>query len=174
MQKVIIFLNLKPVNIKAVHFLSREIIRNWDILQEVGPSKKPEGWKKKKFEEEEKEKIPVVAFGDGMFNKDGVKIQGLRHGVTNILWRALKRRQPFSPLVLGSVDEFRTSRVCRSCSEISLTTVSITCLPSVLACQSCGMMWNRDTNAAKNIHYLSHQLLSGHPRPAPFLRPPHQ
>jgi len=69
-------LNLKPVNIKAVHFLSREIIRNWDILQEVGPSKKPEGWKKKKFEVEEKEKIPVVAFGDGMFNKDGVKIHG--------------------------------------------------------------------------------------------------
>ncbi|KAK9717643.1 hypothetical protein K7432_006042 [Basidiobolus ranarum] len=43
-------------------------------------------------------------------------------------------------------------------------------LHSVLACQSCGMLWNRDVNAAENIHNISHEILSGKVRPSPFCR----
>lgn len=53
----------------------------------------------------------MIVFGNGMANKDGVKIHGKRVGVTNILWRTLKRRERHGDLVAISIDEYLTSQV---------------------------------------------------------------
>jgi hypothetical protein len=38
------------------------------------------------------EKVPLIVLGDGMKNKDTVKLKGLTSGVTGILRRELQKR----------------------------------------------------------------------------------
>jgi hypothetical protein len=55
--------------------------------------------------------VPLIAFGNGMFNKDHVAIKGHRVGLTNTLWQTLKHRQRRGDLLLAYVDEYKTSKV---------------------------------------------------------------
>lgn len=65
-------------------------------------------WQRNTYEREE---IPVVAFGSGMFGKDSVKFKGNRTEVTGILYRALKIRERQGNIIVIIVDQFRTSEV---------------------------------------------------------------
>lgn len=73
----------------------------------------------------DKEKIPVVAFGSGMLGKDSVKFKGHRTGITGVLYRALKRRERQGDVIVVTVDEFRTSKVCNSCGKMAFTSAFI-------------------------------------------------
>jgi hypothetical protein len=41
---------------------------------------------------------------------------------------------------------------------------------STRACTGCGMLWNCDTNASKNIYHIANEALKQQDRPAYFCR----
>jgi hypothetical protein len=55
-----------------------------------------------------------------------------------------------------SVDEYLTGQICNKCKYKQLNNISITGakrrVHSVLKCESCGTVWNRDVNSALNIY----------------------
>jgi ribosomal protein L37AE/L43A len=105
-------------------------------------------------------------FGAGMFSKDQVKFKGLQTGVTGLLWRALKKREKdTSSFIILTVDECRTSKVCSSCKNSALKVPSIVKGYGVLQCEKCGIVWNRDTNAAKNMLVIAQSTWSGNGHP---------
>ncbi|CEI92583.1 hypothetical protein RMCBS344292_06838 [Rhizopus microsporus] len=106
-------------------------------------------WKKADFFYD-KEKLLLISFGNGMFGKDQVKIKTHRVDVIGVLYQQLKKRQKSGELLLAMMDEFRTSKVCHPCQDMTLTTTMID-LRSVLTCKSCGIMWQLGLNAFKNI-----------------------
>ncbi|KAI9481548.1 MAG: hypothetical protein EXX96DRAFT_618477 [Benjaminiella poitrasii] len=67
--------------------------------------KKPKRWKSQPFEENIKA-IPLIVFGDGMKNKDHVRIKGYTTGACGILYSKLAQRQKQHLLALVDVDEF--------------------------------------------------------------------
>ena len=111
-----------------------------------------------------REKIPVVTFGSGIFWKKSMKFKGHRIRVTDVLYRALKRKEAQGDIIVVTVDEFRTSRVqdyslnillnslqvCSSCNQIVFTT-SLLNFHNIQSCSGCGLLWKRDINASKNI-----------------------
>ncbi|KAI7891472.1 uncharacterized protein EV154DRAFT_442882 [Mucor mucedo] len=66
---------------------------------------------KEKFEEGDKSKMPLIIFGDGLKNKSHVKISGIRHGVSEMIYRQLKLREKLGELLLLDIDEYKTSKV---------------------------------------------------------------
>ncbi|CAO3687005.1 unnamed protein product [Rhizopus microsporus] len=79
-----------------------------------------------------------------------VKIKTHRVGVTEVLYKQLKKRQKSGELLLAMMNEFCTSKVCHPCQDMTLTTTMID-LHSVLTCKSCGIIWQRDLNAFKTF-----------------------
>ncbi|KAG2229459.1 hypothetical protein INT48_003146, partial [Thamnidium elegans] len=53
--------------------------------------------------------MPLVIFGDGMFNKDSVPIRGNIYGVASVVSKNLRRREQLEELCLIGINEFRTS-----------------------------------------------------------------
>jgi hypothetical protein len=53
----------------------------------------------------------LIAFGDGMQNKDTVKIKGLQSGVTGLLRKKLIQRGRQFKNVLVDINEYLTSQV---------------------------------------------------------------
>jgi transposase len=60
-----------------------------------------------------------------------------------------------------TVDEFMTSRICNICYEDSLKKADDVKNHSVLECQSCKTLWQRDINAAKNMLLFSSLIWNG-------------
>lgn len=127
-------------------------------------------WKPSKFQEEDKTKVPLVVFGNGMFGKDIVKMKGLRCGVAGVMWRCLKKREAAGDLLVIPIDEYKTSRNCCVCETDSLNNVSGVKGNSVLVCNICGKLWQRDTNAAKNMMKISIAMWKGLGRPETYSR----
>ena len=103
-----------------------------------------------------------------MFGKDLVKLKGNKCGVTGVLWRALKKREKEGDLLAVTIDEFMTSRICNICYEDSLKKVDGVKGHSVLGCQNCKTLWQRDINAAKNMLLISSLIWNGYGRPEVF------
>lgn len=55
--------------------------------------------------------LPNISFGNGIFDKDFVPTKDLRIGITGALWQQPKTRQTSGDLLIGYVDELRTSKV---------------------------------------------------------------
>ncbi|KAG2233119.1 hypothetical protein INT48_005863 [Thamnidium elegans] len=109
------------------------------------------------FKQGEKTKMPLVIFGDGMFNKDGIKVKGHQHGIASIIYKNLKREK-LGELCLININEFRTS--VRLCSN-----------HKVLRCSNCRtLLWNRDTNASKNMWDICRSVWAGGERSTIFSR----
>jgi hypothetical protein len=123
-----------------------------------------------KWREEDKSKVPLVVFGNGMFGKNLVKLKGLRCGVAGVLWRCLKKREAAGDLIVLPVDEYKTSRICSRCETDSLGDVACIKGHSVLLCKKCNTLWQRDINAAKNMMAISLSVWKGNGRPKPFSR----
>ncbi|KAL1931547.1 hypothetical protein VTP01DRAFT_9690 [Rhizomucor pusillus] len=88
--------------------------------------------------------------------------------------RMLKRPEARGEAVIVTIDEYRTSQVCHSCLARSLRNVTSEDNIShhgILDCQNCGMLWNRDVNASKNMYYIASRVWLGLGRPEPFVRP---
>ncbi|KAI8970482.1 hypothetical protein BDF20DRAFT_127597, partial [Mycotypha africana] len=100
---------------------------------------------------EDRKKIPIVIFGDGMKNKDCVSFKGHPSGVTGKLYRTLLKRQRCSLAVVVDINEFRTSIVCNGCLAKNMNEVKVADGSSIYgtkACNACGIVWQRDLNAA--------------------------
>lgn len=102
--------------------------------------------------QEDKLKVLLVIFGDGMFGKDLVKRQGLRCGVAGIMWRCLKKREAAGDLLVVLIDEFLISKICKNRTQIGYPNVKG---QSVLVCTTCDTPWQRDVKTAKNMMFIS-------------------
>lgn len=60
---------------------------------------------KEKFEEGDQSKRPLVVFGNGLKNKNHVKFKGLRHGVSERVYRQLSLRGRLVELIQYIKDE---------------------------------------------------------------------
>ncbi|KAI7870217.1 hypothetical protein BDF14DRAFT_1710815, partial [Spinellus fusiger] len=122
--------------------------KNKEQRQEEGASARGH-WHLKRLEYDPT-KLPVVDYGTGIKVKDAAKFKGRRVGLTRVLYQSLKKKRQKGGDLMVDVDEFRTLRVSiidlspnmKSCSNINFN--------SIHACQSCGIVWNRDVNASKN------------------------
>lgn len=76
-------------------------------------------WKKAKFKTNTDGKLPLIAFGNGMFGKDNAPIKGYRSDLVNVLYRMLKRREARGELVVVTIDEYLTSQVTANAKYIS-------------------------------------------------------
>ncbi|CEP07343.1 hypothetical protein [Parasitella parasitica] len=128
-------------------------------------------WKPLPFREE-KEKCPLVIFGDGVFGKDMAKLKNLRCGVVGKLYLTLKKREAAGELIVLTIDEFKTSKTCSSCFDNNLGIVKTPYFKgnSVLACPKCKKVWQRDVNAAINMMTISRAVWMGEERPEVFRR----
>ena len=52
--------------------------------------------------------MPLVVFGDGLKDKDHMKFRGLRHGVSNKIYKQLQARERIGELLLVDINEFKT------------------------------------------------------------------
>ena len=73
------------------------------------------------------------------------------------------------------VDEYLTSQICNKCKSKQLNNISITGskrrVHSVLKCESCGTVWNRDVNSALNIYGIFvYKSKHDNESPPPFKR----
>jgi hypothetical protein len=127
-------------------------------------------WKPKRWLPQDKSKIPLIVFGDGVFGKDSVKMKGLRCGVVGILWKALKRREAEGGLLAVTIDEYKTSRLCSKCGTDSLGGLAHVKGHSVLVCKTCNTLWQRDVNASKNMMLISLSIWKGEGRPKAYSR----
>ncbi|CAO3588493.1 unnamed protein product [Absidia cylindrospora] len=102
-------------------------------------------------------KIPVVCLGDANFT-DSQTDRSLVKRCKDLLVKAERDGR----LIYMEIDEYLTSQRCSRCCNLTLTRVQIAngdFLYGVLRCQSCGRLWQRDVNAARNIHSIvMHQI----------------
>jgi hypothetical protein len=68
--------------------------------------------------------VPLVVFGDGMKNKDTVKMKGHVSGTTGLLYQEIQRRQNQFLAALLDINEFRTSRVSISLCHSYLLSIN--------------------------------------------------
>ncbi|GAA5817579.1 hypothetical protein MFLAVUS_011127 [Mucor flavus] len=76
-----------------------------------------------------------------------------------------KKREAAGDLLVVTVDEFKTSRICCRCGTDSLDGVAHVKGHSVLVCKTCNTLWQRDVNAAKNMMTISLSIWKGMGRP---------
>ncbi|ORE03663.1 hypothetical protein BCV72DRAFT_264421 [Rhizopus microsporus var. microsporus] len=107
----------------------------------------------------DREKIPVVAFGSGMFGKDSIKFKGHRTGITE--------RQ--GDVIVITIDEFRTSKICNSCENMAFTSAFVN-FHGIQSCAGCGLLWQRDINGSKNIFKIANGIFRECGRPQAFCR----
>ncbi|SAL99365.1 hypothetical protein, partial, partial [Absidia glauca] len=110
--------------------------------------------------------------GDGSF---GMTMRGTKPGLATHFKKVLKHAELQGKLLVVSVDEAYTSKVCSRCQVKEMENMKIGAdsrLHSVLTCKGCNTVWNRDVNAANNIFSLAARAIDGLPRPAIFCRPP--
>ncbi|ORE07158.1 hypothetical protein BCV72DRAFT_304893 [Rhizopus microsporus var. microsporus] len=120
--------------------------------------------------------MPLVIFGDGLKNKDHVRFKGLRHGVSNRIYRQLKHREGLGELLLLDINKFKTSKTCNSCLSQELQNLkcgegdNVKKIHQVLKCNTCNIFWNCDVMAAKNMLLIAHCVWNGQDRPNVFKR----
>ncbi|KAL7326540.1 hypothetical protein PS15p_208868 [Mucor circinelloides] len=128
------------------------------------------------FEVGDKSKMPLVIFGDGLKNKDHTKFRGLRHGVSNKIYKQLQARERIGELLLVDINEFKTSKICNNCLKEDLENLKIghdnekTKIHQVLKCKTCNIYWNRDVMASKNMLTIATSIWCGNGRPQVFKR----
>ncbi|ORE21409.1 hypothetical protein BCV71DRAFT_276175, partial [Rhizopus microsporus] len=94
----------------------------------------------------------IIAFENGSFCSS---MKGKRAAPIRRITEEIKRKYKQSNgggTEFVSVDEYLTSQICNKCKSKQLNNISITGskrrVHSVLKCESCGTVWNRDVNSA--------------------------
>ena len=98
-----------------------------------------------------------------------VKLKGSKYGVTGVLWHALMKREKEGDLLVVTIDDFKTSRICNIYYENSLKKVDGVKGHTFLGCQNCKTLWQRDINAAKNMLLILSLIWNGNGCPEVFL-----
>jgi transposase len=110
-----------------------------------------------------KRKMSLVVFRSAMFGKDGARIKGHRHGITDMIFKQLKHRETLGELCLVTIDEYFTSQVCNKYKTRNLKNVTDSNgkkLHSVLRCLTCNtLIWNRDVMASKNMWDITRKVI---------------
>jgi hypothetical protein len=114
--------------------------------------------------------VPQIVFGTGMVGKDSVKLRGLRHGVTGMFYRTLKKREKESELLVVPIDVFKMTRICNISKIDTLYKASHTRGFNVLVCKTCKILWQRDVNASKNMISIASSIWNRDGRPTAFKR----
>lgn len=116
--------------------------------------------------------VPLVVFGDGMFGKDNVKMKGHRSGVVGKLFKTLKKREAEGHLIVVTIDEFKTSKICSFYSLDNMKIINTEGFRGVgvLNCKQCNKVWQRGVNAANNMMAISGSIWSGRQRTNIFRR----
>ncbi|KAI9485383.1 MAG: hypothetical protein EXX96DRAFT_544910, partial [Benjaminiella poitrasii] len=64
------------------------------------------------------------------------KVEGNKTGVTRVFYRALKRTEAAGDLIILTIDEYKTSRICNRCGTDSLASVTHVKGHGVLVCKT--------------------------------------
>ncbi|KAG2203935.1 hypothetical protein INT47_007518, partial [Mucor saturninus] len=139
-----------------------------------GPSTETQNqkWKKAPFKNEKK--VPLIALGNAVFN---VTMKGKQSGMLHRLRKKMEEASADERLILVYTDEYLSSQMCSnpSCLLKTLENVRIPDVGKIhnlLTCNSCNKLWNRDTNAARNIYSIaSFMQKNNNLRPSRFQRP---
>ncbi|ORZ22667.1 hypothetical protein BCR42DRAFT_388846 [Absidia repens] len=130
-------------------------------------------WKKAPINND-KDKVPIVVFGDAKFGRNKKGEGSLADKCRHLLSKADKSGK----LVFVNMDEYRTSQVCSKCGHRKLTNAVITRpgeqakrMYAVLACRRCNTVWQRDTNASRNLRAAFMNLVTAGRRPGLLARP---
>ena len=118
----------------------------------------------------------ITASGNSSFCSS---IKGKRAAPTRRITEEIKRKckQSNGETEFISVDEYLTSQICNKCKSRQLNNISITGskrrVHSVLKCESCGTMWNRNVNSSLNINgiFVYKSKYDNESPPLPFKRP---
>ncbi|KAI9476228.1 MAG: hypothetical protein EXX96DRAFT_540770 [Benjaminiella poitrasii] len=65
---------------------------------------------KKNLRKVTRKEIPLVIFDNGLKNESHMKFKGLRHGISEMIYRQLKLREKLGELLLLDIDEYKTSK----------------------------------------------------------------
>ncbi|KAI9484080.1 MAG: hypothetical protein EXX96DRAFT_606993, partial [Benjaminiella poitrasii] len=63
-------------------------------------------------------------FSSELFGKDPIKLKGNKAGVTGVLCRVLKRREAAGDLIVLTISEYKTSRICNECGTDPLASAT--------------------------------------------------
>ncbi|KAI9254104.1 hypothetical protein EDC94DRAFT_618847 [Helicostylum pulchrum] len=131
-------------------------------------------WKPSKFVDSTL--VPLVVFGDGMKQKDAVRMKKRLSGVTKILYKEIICRQKQNLAALVDINEFRTSVTCNMCKgEEKMKPPKLSNgvkVNGILECgKPCHLLWQRDVSATKNMLDIANSIWEGQGRPNPFNRP---
>ena len=106
------------------------------------------------------DKCPVICLGNGSF--DRVRFRGKSYGHVKLLRRKLQDAQHQGRLIVLDVDERYTSKTCSTCGRRALANAKVFlpfekvyALHAVVYCNKCNRVWQRDTNAARNIRSIA-------------------
>ncbi|KAI9595721.1 hypothetical protein BDF19DRAFT_422584 [Syncephalis fuscata] len=84
--------------------------------------------------------MPLIVFGDAVFDKQSNVYKGHRSAVVNRCWQMLKRREHRGDLVAIKIDENLSSEKIAVNGHTHHTT---------LVCQNCQVVWNRPAEFAR-------------------------
>ncbi|KAI7864089.1 uncharacterized protein EV154DRAFT_488962 [Mucor mucedo] len=140
----------------------REVFYSAKIHKNPLDISRPNKWKPLPYEED-KSKVPLVVFGEGMFGKNLVKLKGM----TGVMWRSLKKREAAGELIAITIVEYETSKVYSQSYFDDLKVIKTPGFKGskVLCCQKCEKVWQRDVNAARNMMIISKAIWLGEGRP---------
>ncbi|CAO3596558.1 unnamed protein product [Absidia cylindrospora] len=118
-------------------------------------------------------KIPVVCVGNAIFADT---MRGTLPSLVKRMKKLLVEADNLGRLAYMEIDEYLTSQRCSFCFRLTLEHVTVEngdSLFGVLRCRSCRKIWQRDVNAARNIHsVVMHQIATNtNERPHNLERP---
>jgi transposase len=130
-----------------------------------GKERKGKKWKSSALQTDNK--IPLIGFGAVKF---APTMKGKLAGLAERCRHVLRKAERQGRLVMIDIDEFLTSQVCSKCSTKDLKAKQLGDdeMYAVKVCNNCHTVWQRDTNASRNIHYIAPQCITSGNRPPQF------
>ncbi|ORE05865.1 hypothetical protein BCV72DRAFT_306060 [Rhizopus microsporus var. microsporus] len=120
--------------------------------------------------------MSLIIFGDGQKNESHVKFKGLRHDVSNKIYKQLKHGKGLGELLLLDINKYKTSKTFNSCLNQDLQNLKcrrgddVKKIHQVLKCNTCNIFWNRDERASKGVLLVAHSIWNGQGQPIVFKR----
>ncbi|KAL0094010.1 hypothetical protein F4703DRAFT_1790431 [Phycomyces blakesleeanus] len=107
---------------------------------------------------------------NGIFGKDDIKLKGHRCGVAGKLYKSLKKREAEDKLIVIIIDKFKTSKTRSLCFFDNMKIINTKLFKgvAVVSCKQCNKVWQRDSNADKNMMSISESIWPGERRPDVF------
>jgi transposase len=130
-----------------------------------GKERKGKKWKPSALQTDNK--IPLIGFGAANFAST---MKGKLAGLAERCRHVLRKAERQGRLVMIDIDDYLTSQVCSKCSTRDLKAKQLGDdeMYAVKVCNNCHTVWQRDTNASRNIHHIALQCITSGNRPPQF------